>query len=320
MLETIPSKNDSQPNPLNIQDYLTATSDASLRARTVSFLIVAASLIVFAALLNSIQWSWMLIRIQKLNQRDQDYVVSKIGKEPSVARYPNTPPDVKDPEHSFYEIRYNNLYAAYTRTYVENTFAIRVPFFGFTFDVNDLGLLGGLALLILLTILGFCLSREINNLELSFVEAGGREPLKRLYTLLAMRQVFTVPQTSRYKPRRFVLAIPKVLCFLPLGVHTLVTIHDGVTTRIFWDSWRVLIALTIDVLLLIGIGMVTYRVITRLMRIDLIWSNCWQAIEEDSSYVQTDPNEEPFKTVKAWWRWFREKDTQLDASEQPQET
>jgi hypothetical protein len=306
----IPAKPDPTTNPLDIQDYLNATSEASLRARTVSFLIVAASIVVFAGLLNSLQSSWMLTRIQMLNHTDHPYVVRKIGEKP----------DTPGKEYDSYQKRYESLYSAYARSYVENTFAIRVPFFGFTFDVNDLGLLGGLALLILLTILRFCLSREINNLDLSFPEANRIGQLKELYMLLAMRQVLTVPQTGRYRPKRFLIAIPKILCFLPVIVHASVTIQDALTIDMFKDSWRAMIVMVSDFVLLAAIGIVTFMVITRLMRIDLIWANCWKAIENGSDYHPTHPDTESLQILKEWRDLFpkKAKKVRLEAHSQRQ--
>ena len=53
------------------------------------------------------------------------------------------------------------------RTYVDS-WVIRVPFFGFSFDVNDLGFIGGIGFVIILVCFRLCLSREIDNLRLSF--------------------------------------------------------------------------------------------------------------------------------------------------------
>lgn len=299
---------DSRSKRLDIQDYLDATSDSSLRTRTVSFLIVVASLVVFAGLLNSLQSSWMLTRIQMLNDPNHPYIIGKIGEAPKE----NTP------AYGSYQKRYESLYSAYARSYVENTFAIRVPFFGFTFDVNDLGLLGGLALLILLTILRFCLSREINNLELSFFEASRIKKLKELYILLAMRQVLTVPQTSRFQAKGFLIAIPKVLCFLPVIVHTSVTVHDALTIDMFRDSWHAMIVMVSDFVLLVAIAIVTFMVITRLMRIDLIWSNCWNDVQNDADYRPTHPDKESFQMLKAWRNLFSKKATQISVEGQSQ--
>src|SRR5206468_12598531 len=73
------------------------------------------------------------------------------------------------------DLRYLEFWAAVARTYVDNSWVIRVPFFGFSFDVNDLGLLGGIGFLTILVCLRFCLSRELNNLRLSFDVARDRK-------------------------------------------------------------------------------------------------------------------------------------------------
>jgi hypothetical protein len=249
----------------------------------------------------------MLTRINKLNNINDDYTIGKIGNPPIASASPEEVKRLKDLHHK----RYESLYAAYTRTYVENTFMIRVPFFGFTFDVNDLGILGGLALLILLTILRFCLSREINNLELSFLEASGK-PLRKFYHLLAMRQVLTVPQTDRYRPKGFLLSIPKVLCFLPFAVHLAVTIHDLLTMGMFWETWHTMIVVVGDFLLLIFIGGVTFMVITRLLRIDLMWSQCWFAVKTNSSYKPPDEDMKTSQLLNTWRDLFIKKTDEND--------
>lgn len=309
MSAQLPAENDEskvKKSPLDIQDYLDASSEASLRARTVSFLIVVASIVVFAGLLNSLQSSWMLTRIQIFNNRSNDYVTRKIGHEP-----PKTDKEGKpSKEYDEYLRRYEAFYTAYARSYVENTFFIRVPFFGFAFDVNDLGLLGGLALLILVTILRFCLSREINNLDLSFSEASRISQLRELYFLLAMRQVLTIPQTTLDRPKGFLIAVPKVLCFLPLIVHAAVTVHDVLTTGLFNASLHAMIVVVNDIVILVALGIVTFMVIKRLMRIDLIWSRCWKAIEKGSDYPPDRNDRRPL--LNAWRDQFAGKALKSD--------
>lgn len=104
---------------LNLQDYLDATSDSAKRTRTVLVALVVACVLAFAGFLNSLGGSWMLSRVHSFSDPKSEYVVNKLGF---------TPVSEQDD-------RYKEFYTAVVRAYVDNAFTIRVPFFGFTFDV-----------------------------------------------------------------------------------------------------------------------------------------------------------------------------------------
>src|SRR5258708_1318921 len=123
--------------PLNLQDYLDATGESAQRARTTSIALVVASVVLFAGLLNSIQNSWMIDRLTAFQFPESSYVTAKAG-----AFHP--PSDTGFAAMAYRE-RYTQLYGALARVYVESAFVVRVPFFGITIDVNDLGLIGGIA-------------------------------------------------------------------------------------------------------------------------------------------------------------------------------
>ncbi len=263
---------------LDIQDYLDATSDASKRTRTVSFTLVVACVLVFAGLLNSMQNHWMLQRLHELSNPNGIYTQSKIGSPP---KKPTDGDGVKYEEYKnqqdLYEQRHLSLFSSAARAYIENSLVIRVPLFGFTFDVNDLGLMGGMAFLVLLILLRFCLSREVDNLKWSFSEAHKLGQCYEFYTLLAMRQVLTVPPTHNISRGRFLLWAPKITYAAPLVLYGFVTLHDFQTAIYgkYLSSTHTLILLSIECLLLVGIFAITVMAITRLRRIDKIWSDWW---------------------------------------------
>jgi hypothetical protein len=65
-----------------------------------------------------------------------------IGRPPIVPlKYRDTPANTH--LRDGYEHRYHELYSALAKSYVETSFAIRVPFFGFVVDANDFGIIGG---------------------------------------------------------------------------------------------------------------------------------------------------------------------------------
>jgi hypothetical protein len=75
---------------------------------------------------------------------------------------------------------------------VRNTMNVTVPLLGFTFDLNDLGLIGGLSLFFLLAWLYFSLRREEGNVRILFDSQTGSDAAE-IYRLACMTQVLTIP-------------------------------------------------------------------------------------------------------------------------------
>lgn len=120
----------------------------------------------------------------------------------------------------------------------------QVPFLGINFDINDLGVFGGITMTLLYAILLFSFSRQYENLQLSTWKMrrlckdlnsyNDRGSLANyLYHALAMAQMFSVPPTLiRTRPRIFWIALFLVLLLLPAGVQYMVGIHDISTYEI----------------------------------------------------------------------------------------
>lgn len=257
------------PEPrITVQQYLDATAGASDRSRYVTVTMVATSLFVLVAVLNSMQ-SWMLRRVQAASNSESQYVISKIGQVPT------------DPiQRDAYTKRYEALYAGLVKSYTDNAFSLRVPVFGFAFDTNDVGLFGGTALVAILGMMIYCLQRELDNLRLSFGTLEGAQ-LHEFYTLLAMRQVFTIPPTTRTGVRHVASTFPKLLWFAPLAVQILVLCNDYDTKWIYAAlqvparrllAWEMILAILLVVL--------TTLVIWRLIEIDKAWRECYERIHQ----------------------------------------
>ena len=163
------------------------------------------------------------------------------------------------------------------RTYVDSSWVIRVPFLGFTFDVNDLGFIGGLGLLVVFVCYRFFLTREVDNLRLSFEEARGigKDELKEFYKLLAMRQVFTVPLSPDIKRTKFLLLAPKLICWCPVAVYFLVIYNDAATSKIgdMLRSSRKGFLTLFEALCAVCLVILASMVTTRLKRMDEEWDN-----------------------------------------------
>jgi hypothetical protein len=266
----------------DIQDYLDATGESAKRTRNVILVLVIATVLVFSGLLNSQQTNWMHKRLDKLRDIHSDYVASKVGAYPIPSDYKDDPAAYKLATEA-YEHRYLDLWAAVARTYVDNSWVIRVPFFGFSFDVNDLGLLGGFGLLTILVCLRFCLSRELNNLRLSFDVAKQASilELQEFYTLLAMRQVFTVPKTTYITRSKFLKITPKLIVWLTVAVYFAVTFNDATTgwvSRELAADYRYRFVISFEGVVLVLLCILSAGVTQRLIRMDRVWDDCWNEI------------------------------------------
>lgn len=120
--------------------------------------------------------------------------------------------------------------------YVDTVLTVRAPVLGVAFDVNDLGIFGGIAFIFLLGWLNFALLREHENLtlctwkikKLSETEKGdpgGQANL--LYHALAMGQLLSCPPTlSRRRARPLQNQLTKLPLFVPAMVHTIIFAYD----------------------------------------------------------------------------------------------
>src|SRR5689334_4830640 len=141
---------------LDLEDYLNAAGDAAQRTRTVTFVLVVASVLALACLLNSLQSTWMRQRIAKVAQADSSYSRRLLGIGST---------DPLTPDHL---LHHEALYKAIIESYVGTALTVRVPLLGITFDINDLALLGGFSFLVLLIWFRFAMLREMDNLRIAF--------------------------------------------------------------------------------------------------------------------------------------------------------
>ncbi len=126
-------------------------------------------------------------------------------------------------------------------SFVSRTMNVTAPL-GFSFDLNDLGLIGGLSFLFLMMWLYFSLRREEDNVRLLFdgVESGLK---KEVYKLACMTQVLTIPpeQKEEKAPKWRLLFgwIPKVI--LRFALLLLDVTPFAVQTFVLWNdrkTWK----------------------------------------------------------------------------------
>lgn len=138
-----------------------------------------------------------------------------------------------------------NIFAEKQReAYINNILYVKTPVLGLAFDINDLGLITGITLVILMIVMVFYTHRAHENLVLAtwklqeitekescFDQPGSKANL--LYHALAMQQVFTIPPTlarwGDFKPFR---RAHYLLFFFPPLVQFLVLCNDLKSVRL----------------------------------------------------------------------------------------
>jgi hypothetical protein len=260
---------------VELRDFIDVTIGSARRTRMLMTVLVVACVLAFAGFLNSLPSSWMLQRIQVAGDPASPYVVGKLGVATTLG----------DP-------RYQDLHGALVKSWVDNAMSIDVPFFGVAFDINDLGLLGGIGFVTILVLMRFSLRTEISSLHLAFKAAaqdahGDKRQLERFYDLLAAQQVFTLPHVCAdsigwvsHSPWAL-RVMPKLTCFLPLAVYSLVATNDflsqSIADAISPIHTRLLLIYTGVIWIVIG-GLSTWCYL-RLLQIDRIWDEYWQRIQ-----------------------------------------
>jgi hypothetical protein len=148
------------------KECLSATTKSSERTRRIFFVLISIAILEFGALWNSWKMSWPNSRLERATE---------------ALRYDGWSYTEATPDH---ELNTFQLFcklrglknADQVRTYVdqlrqiqlERIVMIHVPFLGMSFDVNDLGVLGGLTFVILLLLFYYSLNRERINLRTAF--------------------------------------------------------------------------------------------------------------------------------------------------------
>ena len=267
-----PLKEHAISEEFDLRYYVDVSHEASTRTRTVTIILVVACVLVSIGWYNSFRWSWAREKIRQAYD-PTDNSITKILR-------PHDPPTADELAQA--EKYRNQLQIATVYHYVENVRFIKVPFFGIAFDVNDLGTIGGLAILTILVLLRYSLSREIKNLNVSFEEAYHHDQLSAFYHALAMRQLFTVPhmkgETQNWKLAR----LPELVGILPAIIFSLGVLYDLISTFILsvYNPKNVSFTLITESICLLLIWALSWKCLMRKKRINSIWDSYWRRMPE----------------------------------------
>jgi hypothetical protein len=267
----------------DINDYVDASNDAAKRTRTVTIILVVASVLIFIGFYNSARWSWALDRIRRAYDPAEESVLRALD----TVNRPGILTEVDKQGYTPAENFRTQLQQATVRAYVENIRFVRVPFFGNAFDVNDLGTIGGIGLIIVLLLMRYSLSREIKNLNISFREAVHHNRLCAFYHALAMRQVFTVPHMKGEKRNALLATSPKIVCILPSIIFSLGVSYDYFSVFYYglFSFKEVPFTLITGTVWLLVIWLLSLKCWERQSHINKIWDEHWDRIECKNSPV-----------------------------------
>lgn len=258
---------------LTLKDYLETATEASKRTRSITIIMVVASVLLMVSVLNSWDKGWMSLRLDALRHTTSKYTLEKfpllckcdlqvqansqsrelcadLGKKHSVKdlywnieridgelnvlgkelsdlnRRAGQPPEIQcetvleKPDARQPQIckeiwgkenevrakqterqkvcdeenkRLATFHDTYLRSVADTKYSVRLPFFGVALDVNDIGLLGGVSLLIILILLRLSLRSQIVSLRIGFKAARDSGHARWFYEILATRQMFVFP-------------------------------------------------------------------------------------------------------------------------------
>ncbi len=194
-----------------VNAYIETFASASNRTRYVIILMVVAWVLMFTAVWNGFPKGWINSRLAAARAdlfgcRDK---ATKAGLDPKQECM------MQDTRLSE-EIKLQR----------ENVNLIKVPFFGVAFDVDDVGVIGGFTLLILLMWLQVSLTKECECLQTLFGTKGG--DTRRIYELAAMRQEIARPPMACHQVKAM-KDIPwtKIFCSTPLIFQVAVIVESA---------------------------------------------------------------------------------------------
>jgi len=158
-----------------IHELCKVSNNASSNTRSVLYFIIVINILSLIAVLNTNRGNWINDRIDKSKKE--------------IAKYRNKFKETSDSSY-LDSVYYNRLYLEYhTKSKVENYHVVKLPIFGYLFDINDLGIVAGVTLVLLLIVLRFTIIREGSNLHIALHSITERYPptanLKRFEKFIA---------------------------------------------------------------------------------------------------------------------------------------
>jgi hypothetical protein len=213
--------------------------EASERVRKIVVLLTVASIVTFIACWNQYEKGWTAHRLETAQQAlhylcDEAKIAGKTDEPDGECTYGYEKKELTKAEivrskgflqeWQFTRKQLTRHIQDLQDQYVSGVLKINVPFFGLTSDINDLGILSGIALVTLAGLFLFSISREGQNVKQLFDLSREQQELPRVLRLFAMTQVFTIPPWNREPGATRVTGF---IHSLPIITYSLVVSYDA---------------------------------------------------------------------------------------------
>ncbi len=219
---------------LHLQTILKVEDSSRIVRMTLVFLVFAC-IVLFIGWWNSLNISWLESRIKMHEYQLYWYKNIVNDKAPNNLSTKETIlfqecKDYYNSKHYTKAILIAEL-GGLNEAKLNNTIFIKIPIFNVTFDVNDLGLIGGFGITIIYFLLLYSLINRYNQLDNVFhliKKLGNKIEKESAYYMLSMDQILTLPRKGiiHYKVIRL---IPRFLYFIPILVLLAIFINDIIT-------------------------------------------------------------------------------------------
>lgn len=296
---------DSLSVDAEFQAYIRAFSSSSARVRWTMVVLTITCLLIFVGYRNSRSSSWgdSRIEVAQLALKHQVWNLKEAPENPKLNLVYHW---AKNREFGKEEIEgwLDKLHSHR----LKNVLLVRAPFLGLVFDVNDLGILGGVALSILMLVLAVCMAKQHENLyfglwkvrQLAKNKHDGRDPRELanvLYHAMAMVEVFSKPPTlARWKTKNL-KPLYRLLFTIPLLIQVTIFLYDLKTMSIaitlnFRETTQ---GIAIQLISIMFILILTFFCIAYARISDLRWRDTFLLVNPD--YKKKDQ--------PSWWKWMR---------------
>ncbi len=264
---------------LNLQTIL-KVENSSKTVRMILVFLLFACVILFIGFWNSLNFSWLGSRIKMHEYQLMWYNYISKGTTPPNLSKENTALFQKCKD--FYKKKhYTKDILKAEIEYLENaklnnTIFIKVPIFNVTFDVNDLGLIGGMSITIIYFLLLYSLINRYNQIDNAFHLIKGlksKTEQKSAYFLISMDQVLTLHRDIR--KFKLVRLLPRTFYFYPILILLAIFINDLATFKIgnyYLDSfWKVILVYTGSLIFLGLSSFQAFLCLRMVNKTDLLW-------------------------------------------------
>ena len=240
----------------SIQEICETSNSSSSTTRSVLYVLVIVNVMALVSVLNSHKYNWSYNRIEGLKDS-----ISFYKKDTAIEL-------AEKKEKSILKLLILTKQLENTiRSDIDNFQTVRIPLFGNTFDVNNLGVVSGITFCILLVFLRFTLAREINNLKIAlssiserYIETANKEDFIVLLDLM-----YANNQTNALKAINFTrrqhhyhyLSMNEIFNLPPLkySVFDYSSNTHKVLMKIFWFPFVIYVIILLNDLITINYGL-----------------------------------------------------------------